>query len=53
MKNFLNRWLGRKRCVICGRKPVDPSRYYNDEGRAVVVCRTCVTYAERRAFRKR
>ncbi|REJ10464.1 hypothetical protein DYE48_02990 [Halobacillus trueperi] len=43
----------RKSCVICKKGDVDPESYYNDEGEAVLVCRSCVPYAERRAMRKR
>ncbi|GAE93450.1 hypothetical protein JCM21714_2535 [Gracilibacillus boraciitolerans JCM 21714] len=41
-----------KKCAMCGKKPVNPNYYYNDHDEKVPVCYKCVTYAERRSFRK-
>lgn len=46
-------WLFGGKCAICGKKAVEPRKYYNDRGKPIRVCRMCVPYAERRAFRKR
>ncbi|WP_167506132.1 hypothetical protein [Halobacillus faecis] len=53
MLKKLKNLFSRKSCAICKKKPVDPKSYYDDEGEAVLVCKSCVPYAERRAMRKR
>ncbi|ENH96209.1 hypothetical protein J416_11917 [Gracilibacillus halophilus YIM-C55.5] len=52
MLDFIKRLFTTQKCAVCNNKPVDPTYYYNDNGEKVPVCFTCVTYAERRAFRK-
>ncbi len=46
-------WLFGKKCAICHKKADEPRHYFDEQGKAIVVCYTCVTYAERRAFRVR
>ncbi|MBM7573483.1 hypothetical protein JOC48_004047 [Aquibacillus albus] len=46
-------WLfGRKKCYICKGKAERAQTYENDNGEKILVCYKCVTYAERRAFKK-
>lgn len=49
---LIKRKQHRKNCAICHKKAVEPRGYLNDRGEHIVVCRQCVEYAERRAFRK-
>ena len=42
-----------KKCAICKKKAKQPRKYYSDLQKPIIVCINCVTYAERRAFRKR
>ncbi|MDF2648214.1 MAG: hypothetical protein K0Q73_4019 [Paenibacillus sp.] len=46
-------WLFRTKCACCGKRVVEPRKYYNDKRKPIVVCKLCVPYAERRAFIKR
>ncbi|SFJ25260.1 hypothetical protein SAMN04487936_101450 [Halobacillus dabanensis] len=41
-----------KQCAICKMKPTQPQKYINDQKETVLVCRKCISYAERRAMRK-
>jgi hypothetical protein len=46
-------WLFGSKCAICRQKAEDARKYFDDQGKAIVVCAKCVMYAERRAFRVR
>lgn len=43
----------KKKCALCKKSADEPRKYYDDQNKAVFICRKCVEYAERRAFRKR
>lgn len=42
----------RQKCAICKGKMVSPTAYIDDKGKAIKVCYKCLSYAERRAYRK-
>jgi len=46
--------LLKDKCQLCNRKfrKMLLSSFLNDENKEIKVCRDCLTYAERRAFRK-
>jgi hypothetical protein len=46
-------WLIGSKCAVCGKKAVEPRKYFDDKAKPIKVCKNCVPYAERRAFRKR
>lgn len=52
MNGFFRRLFGLDKCMICKKKPIRPHYYLNDAGDRQPVCYKCVTYAERRAYRK-
>ena len=41
-----------KNCDLCKKTTRSPRIYFDDRGNRVKVCELCVTYAERRAYRK-
>jgi hypothetical protein len=41
-----------KSCDLCKKTTRSPRMYLDERGKRVKVCELCVTYAERRAFRK-
>jgi ribosome-binding protein aMBF1 (putative translation factor) len=51
--SWFSRWFGPKKCALCGKKPQNPRKYFNDKGVPVLVCLKCSEYAERRAYRRR
>ncbi|ADU29171.1 hypothetical protein Bcell_0895 [Evansella cellulosilytica DSM 2522] len=48
---MLSKLFGEK-CTICKHKCKKPSKYMDDIGNEMKVCVKCVSYAERRAYRK-
>ncbi len=46
-------WLFGSRCALCGKKAREARNYVDEKGQPIKVCKMCVPYAERRAFRKR
>ncbi len=52
MKRFFQKLLGWEKCMICKKKPTRAHYYLDDEDNRKPVCYKCVSYAERRAYRK-
>lgn len=48
---MLSKLFGAK-CAICKKKLIRPTSYLDDRGSVIKVCFKCVSYAERRAYRK-
>ncbi|WP_377890639.1 hypothetical protein [Alkalihalobacillus sp. R86527] len=52
MKTLISRFFGKNKCLICKQKPIRPQYYLDEENVRKPVCYKCVSYAERRAYRK-
>lgn len=53
MISWLKDLFSSKVCGICNKKQGDMRKYFDDRGKRILVCKMCVDYVERRAYRKR
>ncbi len=51
MFSWLFSWM-KSKCYICKSAAKAPRQYLDDRGQRIVVCQKCMSYAERRAYRK-
>lgn len=52
MFTYIKKLFKTETCMICKQKPIRPQYYLDEEDNRKPVCFKCVSYAERRAYRK-